>query len=93
MVACRLRPLVAVGVLSLVSAGCSTGVPEADRAIFVNACSGVTGATEQACACAYDDLASGGVGSNRVIQESIDELRSGRVPRRVTRAVARCTTP
>jgi hypothetical protein len=93
MVALRLRPVLAAGALALAAAGCSTGVPEADRAIFVRACSGATGGSQQACTCAHDDLAGGGVESNQVIQESIDQLRRGRVPRRVARAVARCTTP
>ncbi len=71
-------------------AGCSTGVAEADRAIFVNACSAATGATEPDCGCAYDDLNR--PGSERLLGETLDELREGRVPARVTRAVARCST-
>jgi len=72
--------------------GCSTGVPEADRAVFVNTCSGVTGATNPTCSCAYQELESSG-GSQRVIDETIDSLQAGKVPRRLTRAIARCSTP
>jgi hypothetical protein len=72
--------------------GCSTGVPEADRAIFVNTCSGVTGATNPTCSCAYEELESSG-GSQRVIDETIDSLQAGKTPRRLTRAIARCSTP
>lgn len=71
-------------------AGCSTGVPEADRALFLNACSAATGATQPDCGCAYDELSRRG--SERLLGETIDELRRGRVPARVTRAVARCST-
>ena len=77
-------------VAALAAGGCSTGVPEADRAIFVNACAAATGATEPDCGCAYDELNRRG--SDRVLHETIDELRNGRVPGRVTRAVARCST-
>lgn len=71
-------------------AGCSTGVPEADRAIFVNACSAATGATDPDCGCAYDELERGDSGP--LLGETVDELREGRVPVRVTRAIARCST-
>jgi hypothetical protein len=71
--------------------GCSTGVPEADRAIFVNTCSGVTGATNPTCECAFDELRRGG-GSDRAINETIDSLQAGRVPPRLARAIARCST-
>jgi hypothetical protein len=78
--------------LAVALGGCSTGVQEADRAIFSNACAAGTGATDAECACAYDDLARGGGGSDQIIQETIDDLQRGRVPQRVTRAVARCST-
>jgi hypothetical protein len=71
-------------------AGCSTGVAEADRAIFVNACAATAGATEPDCGCAYDELNRRG--SERLLADTLDELRNGRVPARVTRAVARCST-
>ena len=77
-------------VVALALGGCSTGVPEADRAIFVNACAAATGATEPDCGCAYDELKRRG--SDRLLEETLDELRNGRVPARVTRAVARCST-
>jgi hypothetical protein len=89
----RVAPLVALALTVAALSGCSTGVQEADRAIFVNACAAATNGTQSACACAYDDLASGGGGSDQVIQETIDDLQKGSVPQRVTRAVARCTTP
>jgi hypothetical protein len=73
--------------------GCSTGVAEADRAIFVNACDGGTGATQADCACAYDDLAGAGGSSDQLIQDTIDNLQRGQVPQRLTRAIARCSTP
>jgi hypothetical protein len=73
-------------------AGCSTGVQEADRAIFANACSGVTGATPGACACAFDELQESG-GSDQIVNDILDDLRRGRVPQRLTHAIARCTTP
>lgn len=79
----------AFGVALLLS-GCSTGVPEADRAIFVNACAAATGATEPDCGCAYDELNRRG--SDRLLADTLDELRNGRVPARVTRAVAGCST-
>ena len=79
----RLRRRLALG-------GCSTGVAEADRAIFVNACAAATGATEPACGCAYDDLNRRG--SDRLLADTLDELRRGRVPAQVTRAVASCST-
>jgi hypothetical protein len=81
---------VAVGALTAILAGCSTGVAEADRAIFVNACTGVTNATNPACACAFDEL--GGSGSDRVLNETIDSLQRGQAPPRLTRAIARCST-
>ena len=90
------RRLAAVPLLALVAgviAGCSTGVAEADRAIFVNACAGATGATQPDCACAYDDLAGPGGSSDKLIQGTIDDLQGGRVPQRLTSAVARCATP
>jgi hypothetical protein len=71
--------------------GCSTGIAEADRAIFVNTCSGVTGATNPTCACAHEELQRSG-GSQRVIDETIDALQAGRTPQRLTRAIARCST-
>lgn len=74
-------------------AGCSTGVQQADRAIFVNACAGGTGATQADCACAYDDLAGPGNSSDQLIQDTIDDLQRGQVPQRLTRAIARCSTP
>ncbi len=75
---------------ALALGGCSTGVREADRAIFVNACAAATGATEPDCGCAYDELNRRG--SDRLLEETLEELRNGRVPGRVTRAVARCST-
>ena len=87
----RLRPLVAgASVLALAVPGCSTGVPEADRAIFVNACSGVTGASNPACSCAFDELSQRG--SQQTIDETIESLRRGQAPPRLTRAIARCST-
>lgn len=85
-------PLAVLLAVAGVSA-CSTGVPEADRAIFLNACAATTGATQADCACAYDDLNGQGGASDRLVQETIDDLRRGRVPQRLTRAIARCTTP
>lgn len=82
--------LSAAFVVALMLGGCSTGVPEADRAIFVNACAAATGATEPDCGCAYDELNRRG--SDRLLADTLDELRKGRVPARVTRAVARCST-
>jgi hypothetical protein len=90
------RRLAVVAVLALVVgavAGCSTGVAEADRAIFVNACAGATGATQSDCACAYDDLAGSGGSSDPLIQDTIDDLQRGRVPQRLTSAIAGCATP
>ena len=94
MISLRLPALCALLLVLLVVAGCSTGVAEADRAIFVNACAGGTGATQADCTCAYDGLASSGGGSSdQLIQDTIDELQRGQVPERVTRAIARCSTP
>ena len=90
MVGLRLRLLLAAGVLTLVAGGCSTGVPEADRAIFVNACSGVTGASNPTCECAFDELSRSG--SDRTIDEAIESLQRGQAPPRLTRAIARCST-
>ena len=84
---CSAAALALVGV-SL--AGCTTGVPEADRAIFANACASVTGSTNATCECAFDEL--GRSGSDRLINETIDELQRGQVPARLTRALARCST-
>ncbi|CAA9488295.1 MAG: hypothetical protein AVDCRST_MAG45-585 [uncultured Solirubrobacterales bacterium] len=90
------RPLACVCALAFAIAalgGCSTGVAEADRAIFVNACAGTTGATQADCACAYDDLSGSGGSSDQLIQSTIDDLQRGRVPQQLTRAIARCSTP
>jgi len=87
------RPFAALSaafVVALGLAGCSTGVAEADRAIFVNACAATTGATEPDCGCAFDELNRRG--SDRLLGDTLDELRNGRVPARVTRAIARCST-
>lgn len=70
-------------------AGCSTGVREADRAIFVNACTGVSGSTDATCGCAFDQLSRSG--SDRLLNDTIDELQRGQVPARLTRAIARCS--
>ena len=83
-------PLSVAFAVALGLGGCSTGAPEADRAIFVNACAAATGATEPDCGCAYDDLSRRG--SDRLLADTLEELRNGRVPARVTRAVARCST-
>ena len=82
--------VVAVAALAAALAGCSTGVAEADRAIFVNACTGVTNATNPTCACAFDEL--GRSGSDQLINETIDSLQRGQAPPRLTRAIARCST-
>jgi hypothetical protein len=87
----RLSRIAVLGALASVLAACSTGVEEADRAIFAEACSGVTGATQSACACAFDELQGSG-GSDQVIGDTLDDLRQGRAPQRLTRAVASCTT-
>ena len=87
----RLRSLAAgASMLAMALAGCSTGVPEADRAIFVNACSNVTGASNPTCSCAFDELSQRG--SQRTIDETIESLRRGQAPPRLTRAIARCST-
>jgi len=88
-----LRPPLAAAVLvvlALALAGCSTGVREADRAVFVNACSGVTGASNPTCSCAFDELSRRG--SDRAIDEAIESLQRGQAPPRLTRAIARCST-
>jgi len=77
-------------VLALALTGCSTGVREADRAIFVNACSSVTGASNPTCQCAFDEL--GREGSDRAVDEAIESLQRGQAPPRLTRAIARCST-
>lgn len=85
------RPFTALSAVFVAAlAGCSTGVPEADRAIFVNACAAATGATEPDCGCAYDEVKRRG--GDPILGETLDELREGRVPPRVARAVARCST-
>jgi hypothetical protein len=87
----RFTRVAALGALALALGACSTGVEEADRAIFAEACSGVTGATSSACACAFDELQQSG-GSDQVISDTLDDLRLGRAPQRLTRAIATCTT-
>jgi hypothetical protein len=92
----RAGPLLALFALALVVgavAGCSTGVAEADRAIFVNACAGTTGATQSDCACAFDNLSGSGGSADQLIQDTIDDLQQGKVPERLTRAIAGCSTP
>ena len=91
----RPKPLSAPAVAAVLGAaallgGCSTGVAEADRAIFVQACSSVTGATNPTCSCAFDELNRSG-GSDRVINDTIDSLQRGQAPQRLTRAIARCS--
>jgi hypothetical protein len=89
----RARPSALAAVIAALAAGlagCSTGVAEADRAIFVNACTGVTNATNPTCACAFDEL--GRNGSDQLINETIDSLQRGQAPPRLTRAIARCST-
>lgn len=89
----RLASVSALALVTAALAGCSTGVAQADRAIFVNACAGGTGATQADCACAYDDLAGSGNAADQLIQDTIDDLQRGQVPQRLTRAVASCSTP
>lgn len=89
----RLASVCALALSVAVLAGCSTGVQQADRAIFVNACAGGTGATQSDCACAYDDLSGSGGSSDQLIQDTIDDLQRGTVPQRLTRAIARCSAP
>ena len=93
MIGRRLAYIFALAFAIAALGGCSTGVAEADRAIFVNACAGTTGATQADCACAYDDLSGSGGSSDQLIQDTIDDLQRGQVPQRLTRAIARCTTP
>ena len=93
MLGSRLAYVCALAVAIAALGGCSTGVAEADRAIFVNACAGGTGATQADCACAYDDLSGSGGSSDQLIQDTIDELQRGQAPQRLTRAIARCSTP
>ena len=94
MIAARMRCPLCSGALLAVAAislgGCTTGVPEADRAIFVNACAGATNSTNPTCECAFDELRRSG--SDRLVNETIDELQRGQVPARLTRAIARCST-
>lgn len=92
MLFARLAPPCAIGLVALAVSGCSTGVAEADRAIFVNACAGATGATQADCTCAFDSLSRSGGSSDQLIQDTIDDLQRGRVPQRLTRAIARCST-